>query len=329
MRAFADDQNTAYATTEARIAKQLREANVPSDNIATSAEEAIYRTLPTGKTPLYRSADVAPQWPLPASPIDFVLQTPEDEEPPQTPPIPHRSTRRPLSGVEDFGDSSADSPNASPSTPTMPIPTFDESIAAFQFDLDSYQKPRSTTTYNRPFSPTRTFSPQGRASLRSPSSQPGRPITKETELPTIPESDTASILTDAPAPDSPARATHAPSPPSPVSGATTARPSYDARDSMAESRASSEMSAQWYAAPKDRLQLGGFMKHQRSDAPWPAPALEDEGYVLEVGPESPAAAQEAAMAMVPVRTSSASGSAAAAEREAARRHAKGKRVLKR
>ena len=276
-----DETISARNAAEARIYKQMLEAPLlNSDAIDTTSS----RSLPTPRTldvrgPRQRSAEDVPQWPLSAMPMDVIVQPDGDHDTPQTPPISRRSTHRPRSGVEDFDEVEAESPTTSPVTL---VPAFDESIAAFQFDLVPYQKPRSTTAYNRPFSPTRTFSPQGRSSLRSPSSQPGRPITKETELPTIPESDAASIVTDIAAPDEMELASQ-------VEASTPPRmpASYDARDSLTESRASSDVSSVLYQSPKERLQLGGFVKHQRKDAPWPTMEEEDKSYVLDENHISP------------------------------------------
>lgn len=277
-RVAEEETSTARAAAEARIHKQMLEAPLLNNDAVATSSSNLSEPRPTlaATGPRQRSAEDVLQWPLSAMPVNVFAQPGSDHDLPQTPPIPRRSTH---SGVENFDEVEAESPAVSPVTP---IPAFDESIAAFQFDLVPYQKPRITTTYNRPFSPTRTFSPQGRSNLRSPSSQPGRPITKETELPTIPESDAASIVTDAAAPDElePASQVETSTPPRMPAP-------YDARDSLTESRASSDMSSVLYQSPKERLQLGGFIKHQRKEAPWPVMEEEDKAYVLDENHISP------------------------------------------
>ena len=106
-----------------------------------------------------------------------------------------------------------------------------------------------------------------------PALQPGRVITKDSDLATIPESDTASLRSRNSAYMTGGSSTS-------LARGEFADPNSDG-NSIAESTASSQMSAQWYMSPRERLGLGGFIKHSTKAAPWPLLGEEDEGFVVE------------------------------------------------
>ena len=111
--------------------------------------------------------------------------------------------------------------------------------------------------------------------VRGSVNQIGVPITTDSNLPTIPESDTASVRLSILSKD-------APNDSAAIDDAMNA----DAR-SQGSSRASTDLSAAWYLSPKERLGLGGFIKHNRKDTPWVVPGKEDEDYVMSRGSISP------------------------------------------
>lgn len=107
--------------------------------------------------------------------------------------------------------------------------------------------------------------------------RPGRAVVKDSDLATIPESDTASVLNAAPTPTE----------------GNTPRPSVDAdrdrhgngdgdgQEPASRTSTSSELSASWQKPARERLGLGGFIKHDSTGVPWPlGRAEEDEAYVL-------------------------------------------------
>ncbi|KAJ8612485.1 hypothetical protein MRB53_037414 [Persea americana] len=93
----------------------------------------------------------------------------------------------------------------------------------------------------------------GPRAVRPPAFMPGRCITKDSDLATIPESDTASIL---------------------FRGSPDLRPAKldeGSETSMSDASDTSETSAQWSRSQKQRLGLGGTIRHT-TRAPWPAPS---------------------------------------------------------
>ena len=107
--------------------------------------------------------------------------------------------------------------------------------------------------------------------FRQPAGRPGRAIIKDSDLATIPESDTASVLQAAPADEDGDP---------PAGGSDAVRRSTEAGESSPRASTSSDMSASWYKSPRERLGLGGFIKHDSKDSPWPMGLEEDEDYVL-------------------------------------------------
>lgn len=210
-------------------------------SISASQESPV---VPRVEVQTFRCVEDIPQWPLRTRPEDVII---DPHSPPQ---IPLRSPDRSSSYRVGESDSSEN------------------------HSIESYF----------PMIQPSASSPVGRSqrlgALIPPRKAPGRAVLKDTDLDTIPESDTASILHRGPT--EPGR-----------NGLSSNRTSliFDdsaaGRLSMAESRPSSEVSAQWYRSRKDMTGLGGFIKAGKKDAPWPLPVEEDEDYIVEGNSLSP------------------------------------------
>jgi hypothetical protein len=205
-----------------------------------------------------KSVELVPQWPLPTKTEEDIHASDVGTS---SPNIPNRSHLRP----------------ATTSTPTSPIqpafnftqsdgPSDDEDITptgspAMSPMIDSGLDFTPSPPIGTLPSP-RTTSPH----LIPPARLPGRVKTRPFDLDTIAESDAGSV--------------RAPSLYlSPHMSTTELRDAQaqaqntgtelSGRTSLAASRASSEMSAQWHMTPKERLGLGGLIKQKAKKAPWP------------------------------------------------------------
>jgi len=232
---------------------------------------------PILKVQQFRSVDEIPQWPLVTNPADVIILTQEDDDDDDTTTTPHTPTHHrayPVlkayevhtpESIEPHIDVESYFPQLN-SQPAYPFPDPTSYSAAL-----SQQFPSSFT------------SPGGRAYrngvLIPPRRIPGRAVIKDTDLATIPESDTASILNRAPT----IRSTNGDR----ASLVFNDDP-YAGRASVAESRPSSEISGQWYQSPRERMGLGGLIKvGGRNNSQWPLPGEEDEDYIVEGSPASP------------------------------------------
>ena len=160
--------------------------------------------------------------------------------------------------------------------------------------------------------------------LRPPALAPGRVLTKDSPLEPIPEVDTASMISIPIDPDAPVRESHVlphddpaligseePSPRQSLSSdekseieapnvkiesRTSIADSVNARSDADAMSIRSELSVSWYRSPKERLGLGGLIRHDRSGIPWPVEQVEDIHFVpagtLEANPEASDAAKE-------------------------------------
>lgn len=211
----------------------------------------------------YKRVEEIPQWPLPTKPEDVILET-------ETDPLVHSdadksherlssnssvdsSTQQSFLFSQTDGTSSRTSSEAS--SPVSPIPP---SSVVHPLGINLGKGTSTTAASNTP--PT---SPNTRlAPLIAPAFQPGRVKTRPFDLDTIAESDAGSIR----APSlylSPNRSVVSVLQNEPLEPQSTP-PS--ARMSLAVSRASSEMSEQWYMSPEERTGLG--VKTKARAAPW-------------------------------------------------------------
>ncbi|KAI9656946.1 MAG: hypothetical protein M1831_004494 [Alyxoria varia] len=227
------------------------------------------------------------QWPLPTPTSDIIYNPPASP-----PPIPDKSSRRqsdPRMG--NLTINMSDAQNAESENIAQAV-TLDEPVhynEPVRRDL-----PRGIPNFTRPFSATPPASPGPTTpgepdpndvagpfvpSFFEPSSAPMantlcRASSVDRSLAPIPESDSASVMTTIRS----------------VGDQEDALDEQDAEEGrwiVESSRASisSEMSAQWYQSPRERLGLGGFIKHDTGGLPWPNKVEEDPGYVLghEIG----------------------------------------------
>ena len=238
----------------------------PDDVFTTSPHSSSIGLAPIPKVSRFNSPDEVPQWPLPTNPEDVIIETSGSGA--LAPPIPAKSTKRrsPLSSPAisegegepfkfDLTPWASGLGEHSPTIPVGPTSSTQSYFLVSALGPSKYSTMRPRGAYSAETSDLRT----------APRFQPGRPVTKDSDLDTIPESDTASVLLKPP-----------------VNGNYKPRESNDNDDhSIAESRASSELSAQWHQSPRERLGLGGFIKHSTKEAPWPLPSQEDEDYIVD------------------------------------------------
>ncbi|KAI9719531.1 MAG: hypothetical protein M1828_006160 [Chrysothrix sp. TS-e1954] len=231
--------------------------------------------------------DNNPQWPLPANAEETIFESagPGVLSPPlsakegsRSPASEGRGSRS--NSIESLDDvpglhtpksSKSHSPSSSISPQRAdgkpPPRNFTRPFAPTQGAVSPVSPPRSSPrSVNR-------IAANSYAGSRTPSTQIGRPITKDSNLATIPESDTASFRLSIQ------------NMKYQQDGNFDARAGADAdadadAQSLASSRASSEMSASWLMSPKERLGLGGLIKHDRRNMPWPMPGEEDQDFVI-------------------------------------------------
>lgn len=228
-----------------------------------------------------------PQWPLPPTPTDETASPTLID--PGAPPIPSKSIRRRAASLPQSPNSMPaewDSPTESPvtpiSNPSRPVRNFTRPFNTQDIPKSTERPKRSTSTpdlTNLDASETcaSTASPflsLPQAQPRQPCGRPGRVVTKDSDLATIPESETASMLFSPP-----------------LNEETTNVDNNDKNEaedlddsSSAHGSVSSEMSASWYQSPRERLGLGGLIRHDTQEAPWPTTQqTEDKDFVLGNG----------------------------------------------
>jgi len=240
----------------------------------SSASHKAPKASPILKVQRFKSVEEIPQWPLVTNPEDVIILSADERSPARHSPFHANEAvelRTPESSMDAYFDESYFPPDQS--QPSYPSPDPDSYSSDFSHHLTPYMSPGGRSYRHGLLIPPRRI--------------PGRAVIKDTDLATIPESDTASILNRAPTIGG-------------GSGWNSNRNSVISVDnmenskdtgriSMAESRASSEVSGQWYQSPKERKGLGGFVKAGRQRSDWPMPGEEDEEYVVEGGPSlSPA-----------------------------------------
>jgi len=223
---------------------------------------------PILKVQQFKSVEEIPQWPLITNPEDVIILSEDERAPPAHPAFRTKETREvrtpEAKSMQAFVDDSYFSEEQNEPSYSSPDP--DSYSADFSHLLTSYSSPGGRSYRNGLLIPPRRI--------------PGRAVIKDTDLATIPESDTASILNRAP---NPAGGSGWNSNRNSVMSMENIPESSNTmgRVSMAESRASSEVSGQWYQSPKERKGLGGFVKAGKQRSIWPLPGEEDEDYVVE------------------------------------------------
>ena len=239
---------------------------------------------PANSTPI-RGEELNPNWPLPADQTEADSGTDYMED--LSPPLPPKSRLRALSTPQQGHHATVGDSTKNP-------PRFGNAFAPTERKLNTSptQSPssRAHRNFTRPF-PTDTdmsgitvgLALDSAPPAQSQNSQFLQPLTpslsrnviKEPSLPSIPETDRASVNLISVAPE--------PNPEATVAGNEVVNHAdFENQSTVDSSRASisSEMSAQWYQSPRERLGLGGFIKHHTKDTPWPLQQEEDANYVI-------------------------------------------------
>lgn len=251
------------------------------------------------------------QWPLPSTPTNTALTEVKIASPP--PPIPLRSPARQQQSSSQHSTNSSPLPQSSASPPPSPrnfarpfntgpltppssqSPTFSATVSPTAYMPNSLPEQDYATASDSVAglllrSSGNAFAPRV---LRPPMAFIGRPVTKDSALTPIPESDASSLLSV------PVRESHvlgdseqvvAGSQELSISRPTTAdshpagSPSMiddDGEQDLDSTSVHSELTTSLQRSPKERL-----MRHDHADVPWPLEHDEDLDYVAGTGARS-------------------------------------------